>query len=550
MADFETNRPQSIAPDQLRREVVDPDEIAVVDVREGDRYASGHISVAVELPFSEIELRAALLLPRGSVRIVVTDDDGTRLALAAATRLQALGYRNVRVLDGGLQAWKAEGNELITGLNSLSKALGEFVERRYYTPKITAGELRNLVASGEDIVVLDTRPLEEFNHISIPGGIAAPGAELLYRVFDAVPSPTTRVVVNCAGRTRAIIGAQALLNAGVPNPVVSLENGTAAWMLAGLEPARGATTQANKPSAQGLAKAREASARVAARFGVRTIDRASLDTFEAERGDRTLYLFDVRTVEEFEAGHLPGAVSAPGGQLVQATDRYVGVREARIVLLDDPDLVRANVTASWLLQLGLDDVFVCSLSETDWTEFGPAEHRVLGDPYDGELAQPADLAALVATGAALLDLEAAPPYFRERRYVPGSIVARRSTLLGRLDRVPGTGPIVLTSSDGALARLAATELVWRTRRRVLALAGGTAGWIAAGLGEAGRGLDQPALDPSEALPRLPTLDERRTFLAAYVHWGDGIVEQLDRDGLVRFRQAPTTGEDAIPGDRR
>jgi rhodanese-related sulfurtransferase len=217
MADFETNRLQSVTPEQLRREVLDPDEIAVVDVREGDHYASGHISVTVELPFSEIELRAAPLLPCGSVRIVVTDDDGASLALAAATRLQALGYRNVRVLAGGLQAWKAAGNELITGLNSLSKALGEFVERRYHTPKIMAAELRNLIASGGDVVVLDTRPLEEFNHISIPGGIAAPGAELLYRFFDAVPSPATRVVVNCAGRTRAIIGAQALLNADVPN---------------------------------------------------------------------------------------------------------------------------------------------------------------------------------------------------------------------------------------------------------------------------------------------------------------------------------------------
>jgi rhodanese-related sulfurtransferase len=155
--------------------VLDADEIAVVDVREGDRYASGHISVAVGLPFSEIELRAALLLPRGSVRIVVTDDNGASLAPAAAARLQALEYRNVRVLEGELQAWKVEGNELITGLNSLSKALGEFVERRYHTPRIMAGELRDLIASGEDIVVLDTRPLEEFNHISIPASIAAPG---------------------------------------------------------------------------------------------------------------------------------------------------------------------------------------------------------------------------------------------------------------------------------------------------------------------------------------------------------------------------------------
>ena len=156
-------------------------------------------------------------------------------------------------------------------------------------------------------MVLDTRPLEEFNHISFPGGIAAPGAELLYRFFE-------RCVTGHTG-CRQLRGAYPSYyrRAGAaerrcPNPVASLENGTAAWLSAGLEPARGATTHANPPSAQGLTKAREASTRVAARFGVRTIDRALLDTFEAERGERTLYLFDIRTAEEFEAGHLPGAV--------------------------------------------------------------------------------------------------------------------------------------------------------------------------------------------------------------------------------------------------
>ncbi len=119
----------------------------------------------------------------------------------------------MRILKGGLRAWEEAGNELITGMHSLSKALGEFVERRYRTPKINAVELHAKLNSAEKPVVLDTRPFEEFNYIAIPGGVAAPGAELLYRAFDAVPSPTTPVVVNCAGRTRTIIGAQALRNA-------------------------------------------------------------------------------------------------------------------------------------------------------------------------------------------------------------------------------------------------------------------------------------------------------------------------------------------------
>jgi rhodanese-related sulfurtransferase len=540
MADIEALTLPDITASELRRFVLDSDEVAVVDVREGDRYASGHISVAVELPVSEIELKAARLLPRNGVRVVVTDDDGKSLAPAAAERLRSVGYRNVHVLSGGLQRWKAEGNELITGLNSLSKALGEFVERYYHTPKITAPDLHKLLQSEKDVVVLDTRPLDEFNHVSIPDGLAAPGAELLYRVFDAVPSPTTRIVVNCAGRTRAIIGAQALRNAGLPNPIVSLENGTAAWVLSGFEPARGATAQARGPSDAGLTKAREAAARVAAKFPLQKIGRADLDRFASERESHTLYLFDIRTLQEFEAGHLSGAVSAPGGQLIQATDRYVGVRKARIVLVDDADLVRSIITASWLYQLGFDNVFVYGAGESERTQTGHSPERGLSDLRGGEVIAPGDLGPLLASGATLLDLEPAPPYFRERRHIPGSIVARRSTLLTHLDRIPGTGAIVLTSSDGTLSRLAVAEFLGRTQRRILALDGGTQGWINAELGEPGRGLDQEALDPSEALPPLPTLDERRVTLAAYVRWGDHIVEQLRRDDLVHFRPISQT----------
>src|SRR2546430_1919154 len=75
------------------------------------------------------------------------------------------------------------------------------------------------------------------------------------------------------------------------------------------------------------------------------------------------------------AGHVPGAVSAPGGQLVQATDQYVGTFNARIVLVDDLD-VRAVMTASWLVQMGWNDVFVLTV---EGTESGCTAAPVLGD---------------------------------------------------------------------------------------------------------------------------------------------------------------------------
>jgi rhodanese-related sulfurtransferase len=184
------------------------------------------------------------------------------------------------------------------------------------------------------------------------------------------PSPRTLVVVNCAGRTRSIIGAQSLINAGVPNRVVALRNGTMGWELAGFQVERGAGRRAPEVSEAALAYARKAAAQVAARFGVKTIDRAMLERFHREADRRTLYLFDVRHPEEYEANHLPGALSAPGGQLVQATDRYVGVLRARIVLVDDTG-VRATMTASWLRQMGWDEVFVLGGGLDGAREAGP-----------------------------------------------------------------------------------------------------------------------------------------------------------------------------------
>src|SRR5207244_11366989 len=125
-------------------------------------------------------------------------------------------------------------------------------------------------------------------------------------------------VVNCAGRTRSIIGAQSLRNAGLPNPVMALENGTMGWELAGLDLARGREEALPPPSPDGLARALALADAVADRFGIVRIDDAALARFEGDAATRTLYLFDVRSPEEYAAGHLAGARSAPGGQLVQA----------------------------------------------------------------------------------------------------------------------------------------------------------------------------------------------------------------------------------------
>src|SRR5205814_8845516 len=140
---------------------------------------------------------------------------------------------------------------------------------RYETPRIDAKELRALQTAGAKMVVLDSRPYEEYQRMCIPGGIDTPGAELAYRVHDLASEPDTLVVVNCAGRTRSIIGCQSLRNAGIPNRVVALKDGTMGWELAGYECERGSSRTPADPSSQAKTKARERAAQVARRFQVK-----------------------------------------------------------------------------------------------------------------------------------------------------------------------------------------------------------------------------------------------------------------------------------------
>ena len=315
------------------------------------RICSGRCPVAL----SKREIRARALLPRLGVRICCVDD-GRGVAEQLAAWLEGIGCTDVAVLDGGTKAWAAAGYELFSGVNVPSKAFGEWVEHHYGTESVDPPDLKSWIDSGRDIVVLDSRTHEEFVRMSIPTGISVPGGELVYRIGDLVPDPKTLVVVNCAGRTRSIMGAESLRRAGIPNKVVALRNGTMGWELAGFRCDRGRTDRFAPGTPKTAATALQRAQAFAEESGVGVIGAIDLARFEDDP-DRTLYVLDVRDPAEYRAGHRPGSISAPGGQLVQATDQWVGVRNARIVLVDDTG-VRARMAGAWLRQMGHRDVFV------------------------------------------------------------------------------------------------------------------------------------------------------------------------------------------------
>ena len=300
-----------IPAERLRERLVDGSELALLDVREQGVHYQGHPFYACSLPLSRLELMVEDLVPRRAAPIVLLDGNDEGLADRAAERLTRLGYIDVVILEGGCAGWQAAGGELFSGVNVPSKAFGEFVEHHFATPRIPPEELKRLKDSGTRLVVLDSRPYDEYHRMNIPGGVDVPGAELAYRVHDLAPDPDTLVVVNCAGRTRSIIGCQSLRNAGIPNRVVALKDGTMGWELAGFACERGATNVAPPPSENGLAKARAVAERVAKRFEVKF---ASRETVQAWQRDirHTLYLLDVRSREEYEADHIAGSRHAAG----------------------------------------------------------------------------------------------------------------------------------------------------------------------------------------------------------------------------------------------
>jgi rhodanese-related sulfurtransferase len=370
----------SLSPREVRAALVTRRELALFDLRDEATFARAHPLFAAQLPLDRLALELPVRVPRRGTPVVVYDG-GEGLVGPALERLAELGYTRGYTLEGGLDGWRRAGYELFADVNSYSKAFGELVESRRHTPMLAAEELQGLLAEKADLVVLDVRRFDEYRTMSIPTGISLPGAELVLGVEALAPDPRTTIVINCAGRTRSIVGTESLRNAGIPNRVVALRNGTIGWQLAGLRLEAGQSRRAPGPpggsashqtggraseaaeeDAAGL-RARSRARGVAYRAGVRRLGADELAELVAEPS-RTLYRFDVRTPEEAAASPLPGFRNVPGGQLVQETDVFAPVRGARIVL-GDPLEVRADMTASWLAQMGWE-VYVLDAPALEW----------------------------------------------------------------------------------------------------------------------------------------------------------------------------------------
>lgn len=486
--------PSAIAPREISELLRAESPLALIDVREHGEYNATHIPGSSSLPRRLLEFRFARLVPCRDVQVVLCDDDGQRASLAART-LERFGYSRVGVLDGGINRWASDGLRTEWGMNVPSKAFGERVEAEYHVPSIEPAELHNRIRSGDELVVLDTRTPEEYADFCIPGGRSLPGGELAYRITEVLKDKRDPlVVVNCAGRTRSIIGARVLQRMGVRN-VVSLKNGTAGWTLAGLQLERGADRlDYPEPSPKTRAEAEGFAERLIQEDGVRRLSIDELESLlvESGTGAECTYLIDVRSNSEYVRGHIPGFAWFPGGQAVQRADDVVAIHSAQIVFCCD-GLVRATVTASWFRQMGYARVAVVDGGVHAWADRGLA----LATGRDEEKPFGLTEAAAGANWITSHDLHArlsaknSPPLVlfvdTSRQFahghVPGSTWLSRSWLelhIGR--RAPDlSDSLIISDSDGRGAALAASALGEMGYTDVSVLSGGIQAWRSAGL---------------------------------------------------------------------
>lgn len=473
----------------------DPLAFALIDVSERGEYNQHHIDGASPLPRGDLEWRIVELVPDRDAPIVLYCSDGER-SRRASDPLERLGYRNVRYLEGGLEAWRNAGQPTVFGWGVRGKEYGEKLAVTRNLPHVKPGQLAEAQKQGKRFLILDSRTREEYEGGHLPGAFSVPGGELHRQIQDlrgqhGTDQPT--VVVNCAGRTRSLLGTYLLQRMGLRD-VVSLENGTHAWTGQGYPLEQGKDPRADyEPSQAALEAAGSFARRVRAEDRIGTTACAQLR--EMQQTGQLHYLIDVRLREEYGSGHVPGAFSCPLGQLAFYSEELVGIRSAPVILYSN-DEGRAALAASMYLAMGIPRATILSGGLRAWRDAALAletgvPQRPIGRPkldlsaLEGlrpRWIQPEELERAIASAKRpiVLDVRGVGDY--ALGHIAGARWLSRSYLELRIARVvpEREAEIVLADDDGIRAPLAAATLKDLGYRNVAVLAGGVPAWHTAG----------------------------------------------------------------------
>ena len=524
---------QEISAQALAALLESNQSFALIDVREVGEYNSTHIPESSLIPRRELEFRITASVPHSGSHVVLCDDDGRRASLAAGT-LESLGYTNVSVLDRGINWWASLDYPTEWGVNVPSKDFGEKMEVVHHVPEIDAAELNNRIERGDKLVILDTRTPEEYRRFCIPGGRSVPGGELALRITDITADldPDTTVIVNCAGRTRSIIGTRVLQRMGQAN-VLGLKNGTSGWVLAGYDLESGADRlDLPEPTPEGLAAAEAYADRLAEEDGVRYLDIPALQEMMERSKTETVYFVDVRTSGEYTDGHIPGFRWFPGGQAVQRSDEVAVVRNTPIIFACDGK-ARSTITASWYRQLGHQEVYAVAGGVAAWAaagldvETGAPTEPILGMTEAQALVKEISAQELAKARSgnpspAVIFVDSSGDF--AQGHVPGARWASRGWLelqIGGIAPDKGT-PVTVTCRDSQNSTLAAATLLGMGYTDVTVLAGGMNAWRGAGLGVE-TGLSGVMSPPTDLVASGP--DRNYADMMNYLRWETALGEK-------------------------
>ena len=471
--------------------VLEHEDTCLFDVREAGEAEKGHIPFASFLPRRLIEMRLKALVPNRRSHIIVYDDgEGDDRAARAAARISHFGWTNVAVLQDGMTGWTAAGHAVSKGSNVPSKEFGERLAAQELVPSVTASGLGNWRDSGMKLSICDVRTPEEFGRARIPGASSMPSFEIAGRL-QALCDNAGPIVVNCAGRTRSIIACETLRLLGVSN-VFALENGTMGWRLAGrdldMEPSTGDVGD----SAGIDALFEQRAVKLAADHGIQPMSWEAVEALLQGCADARAngYVFDVRRLTEFMAGHVEGCQALPGGQAVQRADEFVAVRGAPVVFVDQHE-GRGAITAYWYRRMGYPRATYLKGGLAVWTRAGRklVSGRGRDEPLglDEALAKAIFVSAAELNAAMLADEPILVLHVENSRefadaHLPRSLWLPRGSLERGITPIATdkSARIVLTSTSEIQSIFAAEALTEMGFANVHVLRGGTRAWREAG----------------------------------------------------------------------
>jgi len=352
---MEAKMTEQISAQELQNLIGDKQEFALLDIRKHEDFIEGHLWLAINIPHDSIENRISRYVPRLNSKIILIDEDND-LANGVAKSLGAIGYSNLCILRGGIEHWQQSGMPTITGDYVLAHSLGLYVNQILQTPSISAQSWMEKLEAGEDVLIIGSRDPRDYQDSTLPDAVNVPIADIICRIPDLIDDDSTQIVVHCGGVTRAVLGAQTLIDAQLANPVMWLSEGTTGWCLSGGELCHGEIKPGKPVSKSAITYAAKTARDLVEQWDLVYLEPAEIEDWIGENPQRTCYLIDVRSSEEFSGGHYANAINIPGGELVGMTQDHIATYHARLCLIGDVDTARAEITAAWMLKNGWTDI--------------------------------------------------------------------------------------------------------------------------------------------------------------------------------------------------